>query len=207
MKVTARVHAIANEIAARNVGWFVPGNPEFRVAVIDQAVSEGINASTAATQYAKWMRARRGDVVVVPKAPRQIIAPRDAKPGQLYAAMSVTSAMRGERNDCAVIALALATGVGYAEAHAALAAQGRRNGQGTYQGQQFRALAALGFKAERVELSVKTTKAIAKGAAVPAGALWVYTRRHVSAVINGVVEDWAASRSKRITEAYSIIKA
>lgn len=47
---TGRVWAIADEISAKK------GEPADRKTVIEQAVAEGINASTGATQYGKWRK-------------------------------------------------------------------------------------------------------------------------------------------------------
>jgi hypothetical protein len=127
-----------------------------------------------------------------------------------------------ENNDCTVVALAAVTGVDYAVAREALAAEGRRPGKGSFRHQQESALKKLGFKmrcqdyrhfiarypgAHRNLRSVTThhpdrfNKVWADG-----NNYWLYTTRHVSACVNGVLHDWARGRAKRVKFVYLIEK-
>ena len=55
-----------------------------------------------------------------------------------------------ERNDCAVRAVAVATGVSYQTAHAALRVQGRKDRDGTYPCETHKAVQSLRFQLEDV---------------------------------------------------------
>lgn len=130
----------------------------------------------------------------------------------LFNEINKTSIALGERNDCTVKAVALTAKVDYAVAHKALSKAGRRKGSGAYRHQQVIALEAIGAKRVVLETPMQpngsryTTKTITK--ALPGkGNFYVFTARHALAVIDGVVEDWSATRAKRVTEVWEIIPA
>jgi hypothetical protein len=58
----------------------------------------------------------------------------------------------GEKNDCSVKAVALATGIKYAKVHYAFRKQGRKEGRGTHFYQQFAVLRELGFELKLVHV-------------------------------------------------------
>lgn len=62
-----------------------------------------------------------------------------------FSAVDAAAQSAGERNDCAVKALALITGVEYAEVHAALTAEGRRPGCRTHNQKTLAAAERIGF--------------------------------------------------------------
>lgn len=51
---TGRVWAVCDQVHAANPGW--TNKKDFRVSVINGCTALGINESTAATQYSKWLR-------------------------------------------------------------------------------------------------------------------------------------------------------
>ena len=143
-----------------------------------------------------------------------------------FAALKAEGAAIGERNDCTVKAIAIVTGKTYAECHAAMAAAGRKSGQGAYDHQIVKALMSLGFKAiydrEFCDKMIATypgahstlksvtthhpqrfAKAWAN-ADLCADPLLLFTPCHVSAFRDGRVHDWAEGRAKRVTRVMRI---
>ena len=128
-----------------------------------------------------------------------------------------------EQRDCAVIAITVVTGCSYSEAHAVLAAQGRRSGRGTFTVQTIKALEAMGYTVRRW-----TSKEVAdmlqsypkKGIA---GITTHHPRRfpkqwagkppllfsqnnHISGFRDGELHDWAVNRSKQVLAVYEVTK-
>ena len=125
-----------------------------------------------------------------------------------------------ENNDCAVKAVAVVTGISYAEAHAALKAEGRKDRDGTYNRDTKAAIKKLGFDCENVPYTpfvellhskgwtVKnlTTKTLSRymkdfikaGLIEADGTYLVSTNRHILGVDSGQVIDWSESRSLRV---------
>lgn len=130
------------------------------------------------------------------------------------------SAAFGEKNDCTVRAISLAAGISYAEAHALLAAEGRKQGHGVHFKSMFiPMLARLGFHAQRVNLheiiatypgvhsGLKnvTTHHPARFAKVwPKGTFIMFTARHVLAIKDGVNHDWTKGRAIRCESLWRI---
>ena len=77
---TGRVWAIADTLNASST----EENPITRAAVIKQAEAQGINVSTAATQYGRWRTynglAKETAKAVVPKAEKPAKATKEAAP-------------------------------------------------------------------------------------------------------------------------------
>lgn len=110
----------------------------------------------------------------------------------------------GEKNDCAVKAIALATGISYPQVHATLKAAGRRNRCGTYLWQTEKTVKNLGFDMIRIPLSRGcTTKTV--GRFLTNGNFLVRISRHILAVRNGQVLDWSATAMKRVKEIFRIV--
>lgn len=132
------------------------------------------------------------------------------------------AAATGERADCAVVAVAAACEVSYDEAHAALAAQGRKPRHGTYYQQTHNAIKALGFtlvrippehfiqqypKAHQVLRSVTTHHPDRFARVWRDGHTYlVHVARHVLTVRNGVNMDWSRGRAKRAIAIYRIVR-
>jgi hypothetical protein len=118
-----------------------------------------------------------------------------------------------ERNDCTVVAIALTTGLPYHVVHKALEARGRKSRKGAFNDQWLGALADLGFKARRwtsrevVDMIMSYPKKGISGLTTHqprrfpkswanSGTLILHSHRHVSACINGEVQDWAINKSQ-----------
>lgn len=137
----------------------------------------------------------------------------ERSPSTEYVATLQASAGLGETNDCTVRALSIAAGISYEEAHALLAAEGRKNGKGIYFKSMFiPILARLGFHAQRVALheiiatypgvhsglKSVTTHHPARFAKVwPKGTFMMFTPRHVLTIKDGVNHDWTKGRAIR----------
>lgn len=132
-------------------------------------------------------------------------------------------ARMGRTKDCTVVALTIVTGLPYAECHAALKAAGRIDGRGCYMDVQLKALRTLGFVARRwssrevCELILSYPKKGIAGltthqprrfpkawAPHAAKSLLLYTRGHVSAMKDGVVQDWAINKAKQVYEVWEV---
>jgi len=135
--------------------------------------------------------------------------------------LSQQASVMGEKNDCSVKAVALAAGVSYEEAHAALAEEGRKNGKGAYTQGILRAVERCGKKHQRIPLDMiiqlypKGHRDVLKSVTThhPArfpdawqdGNTYVmFTKRHVCTIINGVNHDWTNGRAMRAISVYRI---
>lgn len=128
-----------------------------------------------------------------------------------------------DRNDCAVIAIAAATGLSYEAAHSLAKAAGRKNGRGIRQAQTMAALAAAGKTTVELEpldfikkyprphqiLKSVTTHHPDRFPDVwkDGNTYLLFTRGHVLAVVNGVNCDWTRGRAKRIRWIYRVLDA
>lgn len=136
-----------------------------------------------------------------------------------------------ETNDCAVRSVAATTGVSYGEAHAALAAAGRKPRQGCTTMQIHHAIRSLGYRVARLaaqaheitaELAIHknynvknlTTRQITMfpeffadhlGWSNHSGIL-LYTDGHVVGYAGGKVHDFGASRALRVYAIYMVLK-
>lgn len=113
-----------------------------------------------------------------------------------------------ERLDCSVIAIALATGVGYEKAHKALAHMGRKPRHKTPRIYSSGAIANLGFKFD-IETPRKPSGSkytpITIGEYVSSKKKYIaFCRGHMFAIVNGKVEDWTDGRRHRITELWVV---
>jgi len=125
-----------------------------------------------------------------------------------------------EHRDCAVRAVAVVTGVSYAEAHAALTAAGRAPRRGTYTPTIRSALAALGFEAElqnlqriidsypgaHAQLRNVTTHHPERFSKVwrDGRAYLLFTNEHVAGCVDGHVHDWTRGRACRVTMVWEV---
>jgi len=132
-------------------------------------------------------------------------------PYELYEKVMETSNEFFERNDCAVKALAIATGEGYEMAHYALECQGRKPRDGTFIWQTLDALESLGYTWERIDatqIPARTGLTLnrlltEKPGAFPDRYIVSYSR-HLGAVAGSEVLDWSKNRRKRIVCMYKI---
>lgn len=116
-----------------------------------------------------------------------------------------TSAAFGETNDCTVKAVAIVTNNDYSEAHQALAALGRKHGNGAYFSQWNGACEALGYSLHReATITARTVRTVVEQ--LEADKVYIIqSTAHVSAVVNGEVLDWAEGRLKRVKAVYQVL--
>lgn len=139
----------------------------------------------------------------------------------LYKEVRVGSLEYKERNDCAVVAVAITADVPYAAAHKALEAHGRRRGHGTYMHQTIAALQDLGRTVKAIDpkammanypsphrelLKNVTTHHPRRfpGAFDPSKLYLLRTARHILAVRSGEVQDWTINKAMRVREIYEV---
>lgn len=127
-----------------------------------------------------------------------------------------------ESNDCSVISTALACGIPYDEAHAMLAAAGRKDGKGLQTFAQLKAIQDAGFryaevhrrdfieqypKAHHVLKNVTTHHPERFNSVWADGSNYLlFSRGHVSAVVDGQLIDWAARRQLKVISIYRVWK-
>lgn len=138
-------------------------------------------------------------------------------PKEAHQAARRGSTEHRELNDCAVIALALATGTDYAKTHATLKANGRPDRKGTPWIASARALRDLGFRAEgitdfgrrmqngRLECRARTVASIPSDPYFTKGTFLVNVRGHILCVVDGQVLDWTDGRRHRIVAVWRVV--
>jgi len=130
-----------------------------------------------------------------------------------------------ETNDCTVVAVSVACGIEYAEAHALLAAAGRKRGKGFSDWKYLPLIEQQGNAINRIrpsatamppaplsqlpELKAKTVRTVEKELAANYSGLRVLIRTsgHVLAWNGKEIVDWTAGRNHRIIAAYVIFPA
>lgn len=120
------------------------------------------------------------------------------------------SAIIGEKNDCAVKAVAISTGIDYAIVHAEMARRGRRARRGTKLSIIRSTVYALGWrmveKYNRRQLRGLSIKSI-RNCLRRDTRYMVLTSRHILAVVDGVVEDWTEGRKHRPITVWEMVPA
>jgi hypothetical protein len=115
-----------------------------------------------------------------------------------------------ERNDCAVIATAIAGRLPYKEVHEAYRLEGRRTRCGVYPQHIVGAAARLGLRLELVDNLKQPTGARYTGKTIgkrlKTGYWLVQMRGHIAACVHGEVEDWSADTRKGVLYAYRVVK-
>jgi mannose-6-phosphate isomerase-like protein (cupin superfamily) len=144
-----------------------------------------------------------------------------------YTELRQKSFSYGERNDCAVVALAAATDVPYEVVHKELAAKGRKKGGATFNCWTYELLYQLGFSRADVtkqifqEVRAKypqryqhrtptvfhITHRFPSAWAHIKGTYLIETRGHILTLKDGEVLDWSVNSSLKITAIYKIEKA
>lgn len=123
-----------------------------------------------------------------------------------YTTTKEASARMNESRDCAVKAVAIATGTEYEVVHAMLKAAGRRNRKGTFRAQTDKVIGQLGFTQIDVTHQVRGRTVRTVEGELAGGNYMVFVARHVLAVTDGVVQDWTAGRQHRIKNVIKIIR-
>lgn len=124
-----------------------------------------------------------------------------------FVAVRSASKDMGEYRDCTVRALTIATGREYADCHAAMKAQGRKNRRGSSVYAMVAASKALGYHMTALAprtVRAKTMRTIERDSAVSSGNFIVAMAGHVGAVQDGKVIDHTEGRLNRIQKVYSI---
>lgn len=130
----------------------------------------------------------------------------------------------GDRNDCAVIAVAAATGVPYKAAHEALRLAGRKAKRGTPMLATEEALAALGFNLKAWTIPQQLKKVLEYGPGFRnssitthhphrfhqhrkgEGTLLFRTKAHILCIKDGVNHDWSHRNSLRVISIYQVTR-
>jgi len=113
-----------------------------------------------------------------------------------------TPGFENETNDCTVRAFAVFMNVGYAEAHAECKSFGRRNGRGMMTADIRSCFKKHGYTVSTVPGPNPTLAQFAR--ANPTGTHYLFMRRHVAVLQNGVLLDsWKVGPHTRIQAFYS----
>ena len=157
----------------------------------------------------------------------EMTVPKIAKsqPTEVFSRMHEESRAKGEKNDCAVKAVAVVCGVSYEEAHAVLKAKGRKEGQGTAIVTIREAVKAFGKTPRswghgevqdmisRYPGVHKNLKKITTHHPVRFKKVWseeitdpvlIFTNNHVAAYRDGQLHDWSIGRALRALNVWSI---
>ena len=102
-----------------------------------------------------------------------------------------------ENNYCAVIAVAIAADVSYGKARSYLFKEGRKDGKGTYPRWTYNVLNKMGYALHGYTGNYPKTLSTAARVLPKRGTFVILTRSHISAVKDGVLQDWAASTGSR----------
>lgn len=139
----------------------------------------------------------------------------------IFEMLEASSRMHGEKNDCTVKAVAVATGIGYKQAHAHLASLGRKPQRGfvhDFDGTLWRSyrdvpkgsegyitgMHRIGFKATEVKVYEgktlgKVSRHLGKGNFI------IRSNGHASAVVDGKLIDWASDTNRtRVKQVWRI---
>ena len=117
---------------------------------------------------------------------------------------------QNEKNDCSVMATAIACRLSYKKSHELMASHGRRTRGSAHTHIILNAARSLGFTLTPVKnLKQKngskfTPKTI--GAKLKAGYYLAFINGHVLGVVNGEVYDWTNNRNHHIIEAYKVTR-
>ena len=122
-----------------------------------------------------------------------------------YDASAAYSAAIGEAQDCAVHAIALATGTHYRVVHAALEKHGRKHRRGTSVDTMRKALRELGWTiATSTSWTPRVSIQLAAKVAEPRAI--ALTRSHALAIRDGNVLDWTAERRHRVYAVWNLAR-
>jgi hypothetical protein len=138
----------------------------------------------------------------------------------VFSQLNNASFAAGETNDCGVKAVALVATVPYDVARQALADRGRKARKGTYTHDILATVRAAGKEVTQVNprdiiarypsphrnvlRSVTTHHPRRFNKVWPKGRYLLFSKRHVSAVIDGELHDWAINSAKRVQAIYEV---
>ena len=119
--------------------------------------------------------------------------------------VQAASVARNEHNDCAIRAVAVATGEDYDKVHDLFQNYGRQNRCRSKWGMELRAMKDLGYKCTPEIVKAKTVRTLERE--VMAGRNYmVAVRGHLLGIHQGKVYDWSQGRQHRVHIVYWIRK-
>lgn len=112
-----------------------------------------------------------------------------------------------EKNDCAVRATAVVTGLDYSVVHEAYRRAGRKSRRGTPTLMTLAVLKSLGFNAREIQVKAKTMRTLHSTRELPVwGSFLVRSTRHMTGVTDRAFLDWATTTCKRVRQVWEITK-
>lgn len=125
----------------------------------------------------------------------------------IYAKLQGDSQLIGEKNDCAVKAVSIVTGISYEKAHSLLAQEGRKFGKGTSYDHTAAVLKKLGFNLIYFKSPYKGLRSFKRNIWTNKAMLvWVSSGRHIIGVNDGKICDWTDNRCHRIHYCCYVLK-
>lgn len=110
-----------------------------------------------------------------------------------------------DSNFCSVVAVATVCNMSFGKARIKMEKAGRPHRKGAYQWHYHEVIKRRGFKLEPV-YGFEGHHAKTMGKKLSSGTYLVSVRGHVLAIVDGVINDWSASRSHRVREVYRVTK-
>ena len=123
---------------------------------------------------------------------------------RLFYKVKRESKLAGEFMDCAVIAVAIATGLPYKEVHKEFTKAGRKPRRRTKNTITLAVLESLGYKLK--ERTIKAKTVITAERELKRGVYLIRVRGHILACKAGEIHDWTKDRRHRIIEVNRVIK-
>lgn len=110
-----------------------------------------------------------------------------------------------ERNDCAVRAVAIVTGLDYEVVHEAYRKRGRKRRCGAYTRVTMDVLKDLGFTCKEIKVKAKTLRTLQQSRELPLwGTFLVRTTKHLTGVVDRAFLDWATTTVKRVRQVWCV---
>lgn len=110
-----------------------------------------------------------------------------------------------ERNDCAVRAVAIVTGLDYEVVHEAYRKRGRKRRCGAYTWVTMDVLKDLGFTCKEIKVKAKTIRTLQQSRELPLwGTFLVRTTKHLTGVVDRAFLDWATTTVKRVRQVWCV---
>lgn len=120
-----------------------------------------------------------------------------------YKQVKKESEKLNEHNDCAVRATTLASGFSYDHVHRLYSLCGRKHRRGVKRYITDKVWKHLGLKVKPVQVKSKTVCTLERE--LRFGKYLVFTRGHLLALIDGVVQDWTKGRRHRVVRVYKVV--
>lgn len=133
----------------------------------------------------------------------------DERLEKLYKTTLAKSDEYGESCDCAVRAVAIATGEGYDMAHYFMTENGRKKRRGTYFYTTLEVLKDLGYSCVKIDKpeDIKTAITLERHGGDLMGSFLVRFPEHLAAFVDGRLLDYYKGRRCRVRSLYKVEKA